>query len=143
MEVSGPQSCGEHAFHLPHGDHAGHLLRPADIQPFAQGQGNIENHSNLRNCIFVPLLVENAIVDETGACNFSFHALRHAAASLFIKQTWPPKKIQTMLGHSSINNGPVSQTAVTIGGGGDGEDNNPRRQRVQTLPPTLEHDVDE
>lgn len=102
MEVSGPQSCGEHAFHLPHGDHAGHLLRPADIQPFAQGQGNIENHSNLRNCIFVPLLVENAIVDETGACNFSFHALRHAAASLFIKQTWPPKKIQALLGHCSI-----------------------------------------
>ena len=47
---------------------------------------------------------------------------------------------QPLLGHSSINNGPVPQTAVTIGGGGDGDDNNPRRQRVQTLPPTLEHD---
>lgn len=33
---------------------------------------------------------------------FSLHALRHAAASLFIEQGWPPKKIQTMLGHSSI-----------------------------------------
>lgn len=28
--------------------------------------------------------------------------MRHAAASLFIGHGWPPKKIQTMLGHSSI-----------------------------------------
>lgn len=33
---------------------------------------------------------------------FSLHAMRHAAASLFIEQGWPPKKIQTMLGHSLI-----------------------------------------
>ena len=70
---------------------------------FPNGKGNIENHSNIHNRIFVPLLVENGIVDENGAHKFSFHALRHAAASLFIEQNWPPKKIQALLGHSSIN----------------------------------------
>jgi integrase len=32
----------------------------------------------------------------------NFHALRHAAASLFIEQGWTPKKVQTAMGHSSI-----------------------------------------
>jgi integrase len=47
-------------------------------------------------------MLECRIVDGEGAPRFSLHALRHAAASLFIEQGWPPKKIQTMLGHSSI-----------------------------------------
>ena len=69
---------------------------------FPNGKGNIENHSNIHNRVFVPLLVNNGIVDEDGKPKFSFHALRHAAASLFIEQGWPPKKIQSILGHSSI-----------------------------------------
>ena len=33
-----------------------------------------------------------------------FHALRHAAASLFIAYLgWTPKRVQTVMGHSSIN----------------------------------------
>jgi integrase len=32
----------------------------------------------------------------------NFHALRHAAATLFIEQGWPPKKVQAVMGHSSI-----------------------------------------
>jgi integrase len=32
----------------------------------------------------------------------TFHSLRHAAASLFIDQGWPAKKVQTVMGHSSI-----------------------------------------
>jgi len=70
---------------------------------FPNGKGKIENHSNIHNRVLVPLLVENGIVDEGGNAKFSFHALRHAAASLFIEQNWPPKKIQALLGHSSIN----------------------------------------
>ncbi|PWE29351.1 site-specific integrase [Maritimibacter sp. 55A14] len=69
---------------------------------FPNGKGNVENHSNIHNRVFVPLLVNNGIVDEDGKPKFSFHALRHAAASLFIEQGWPPKKIQSILGHSSI-----------------------------------------
>ena len=70
---------------------------------FPNGKGNIENHANIHNRVFVPLLVENGIVGDDGRAKFSFHALRHAAASLFIEQNWPPKKIQTLLGHASIN----------------------------------------
>lgn len=69
---------------------------------FPNGKGNIENHSNIHNRVFVPLLVANGIVDSDGKAKFSFHALRHAAASLFIEQGGPPKKIQSILGHSSI-----------------------------------------
>ncbi|MEP4702402.1 MAG: site-specific integrase, partial [Parasphingorhabdus sp.] len=70
---------------------------------FPNGKGKIENHSNIHNRVLVPLLIENGITDENGNPKFSFHALRHAAASLFIEQNWPPKKIQALLGHSSIN----------------------------------------
>ena len=33
---------------------------------------------------------------------YGMHAFRHAAASLLIAEGWDPKRIQTMLGHSSI-----------------------------------------
>lgn len=69
---------------------------------FPNGVGKVETHSNIYNRIFKPLMVGCGIVDGEGAPRFSLHALRHAAASLFIEQGWPPKKIQVMLGHSSI-----------------------------------------
>ncbi|QPD00384.1 site-specific integrase [Qipengyuania soli] len=69
---------------------------------FPNGVGNIETHSNIYNRIFKPLMLKCGIVDGEGAPRLSLHAMRHAAASLFIEQGWPPKKIQTMLGHSSI-----------------------------------------
>ncbi len=69
---------------------------------FPNGAGKIENHSNIYQRLFKPLLVENRIVDEDGKPRFGFHALRHAAASLFIEQGWPAKKVQAILGHSSI-----------------------------------------
>lgn len=68
---------------------------------FPNGVGNVETHSNIYNRIFKPLMITCGIVEGQGP-RFSLHALRHAAASLFIEQGWPPKKIQTMLGHSSI-----------------------------------------
>lgn len=34
---------------------------------------------------------------------YGFHALRHAAASLFIAHLkWSPKRLQTVMGHSSV-----------------------------------------
>jgi integrase len=69
---------------------------------FPNGAGNIENHSNIYQRIFKPLLVDNGIVNSEGKPKFGFHALRHAAASLFIEQGWPAKKVQSILGHSSI-----------------------------------------
>lgn len=69
---------------------------------FPNGVGKVETHSNIYNRVFKPLMTGCDIVDSDGTPRFSMHALRHAAASLFIEQGWPPKKIQTMLGHSSI-----------------------------------------
>ena len=69
---------------------------------FPNGVGNVETHSNIYNRIFKQLMLKSDIVDGEGAPRFSLHAMRHAAASLFIEQGWPPKRIQVMLGHSSI-----------------------------------------
>ena len=33
---------------------------------------------------------------------YSLHALRHAAAALFIEQSFPPKKVQALMGHASL-----------------------------------------
>jgi len=34
---------------------------------------------------------------------YGFHTLRHAAASLFIQHLkWSPKRLQTVMGHSSV-----------------------------------------
>jgi integrase len=41
---------------------------------------------------------------ETGLPAYSFHSFRHAAASLFIKYLgWSPKRLQTVMGHTSVN----------------------------------------
>lgn len=69
---------------------------------FPNGIGNVETHSNINNRVFRPLMFACGIVKADGSPRFSLHSLRHAAASLFIEQGWPAKKIQTMLGHSSI-----------------------------------------
>lgn len=70
---------------------------------FPNSVGRVQNYSNIYNRVFKPMLVGNEIVNEAGASKFGIHALRHAAASLFIEQGWNPKKIQTLLGHATIN----------------------------------------
>lgn len=70
---------------------------------FPNGAGNVEGHANIYHRIFKPLMIACDIVDTDGKPKFGFHSLRHAAASLFIEQGWTPKKIQVLLGHSSIN----------------------------------------
>ncbi|NKX43995.1 tyrosine-type recombinase/integrase [Roseicyclus persicicus] len=78
-------------------------LTTDDGPVFPNAAGGIQNYNNLYNRVFRPMLIENGITDEAGAAKFGIHALRHAAASLFIEQGWNPKKIQTLLGHASIN----------------------------------------
>jgi integrase len=42
-------------------------------------------------------------VDMCGLPHYGFHALRHVAASLFIAYLgWTPKRVQEVMGHSSI-----------------------------------------
>lgn len=69
---------------------------------FPNGAGNVESHWNMVDRLYKRIQVECGIVNEEGKAKYGFHALRHAAASLFIEQGWQPKKIQAFLGHSSI-----------------------------------------
>lgn len=79
---------------------------------FPNGAGNVESLGNLYRRQFAPLQVECGITTDTGRkdeagepilrARFGFHALRHAAASLFIEQGFTPKRLQALMGHSSV-----------------------------------------
>ncbi len=69
---------------------------------FPNGRGGVENLSNIYNRGFVPLQIASGVVDEHGKPKYGLHALRHVAASLFIEQGFLPKRIQAIMGHSSI-----------------------------------------
>ena len=69
---------------------------------FPSERGQILLHSNLYNQCFMALLVACHLKSDETPSAYNFHSLRHAAASLFIEQGWSPKKIQTVMGHSSI-----------------------------------------
>lgn len=56
---------------------------------FPNGIGNVESPSNISNRVLYPLLIDAGTTNTEGKPKFSFHALRHAAASLFIEQGWP------------------------------------------------------
>jgi integrase len=72
--------------------------------------GTIISNSNTHRQCWRPLLralkLVDIVADESGEMievpRYRFHDLRHAAASLFIDQGWQAKKVQTVLGHSSI-----------------------------------------
>jgi len=50
-----------------------------------------------------PLQHAAGIIAAPGAApKYGLHALRHAAASLFIEQGFSPKRVQVIMGHSSI-----------------------------------------
>lgn len=72
---------------------------------FPNGAGNIENHGNLLVRIFWPIQVAAGVtVIHNGKpdAKYSLHALRHACAALWIEQGFGPKRIQVLMGHSSI-----------------------------------------
>ena len=82
---------------------------------FPNGNGNVENLANIFRRGFAPLQVECGITEgftikrgkngkdeKIPKAKYGLHALRHAAASLFIEQGWTPKRVQTVIGHASI-----------------------------------------
>jgi integrase len=79
---------------------------------FPNGAGKPESHANIVNRGFGPLQVACGIADDTGEKDeeqnpilrprYGLHALRHAAASLFIDQGMNPKRVQTIMGHANI-----------------------------------------
>lgn len=79
---------------------------------FPNGEGNIEGHANLLHRVFWPAQITAGVTVVTGEkdkdgkpildAKYSLHALRHAAAALFIEQGFPPKKVQSLMGHASL-----------------------------------------
>ena len=81
---------------------------------FPTGNGTVESHSNILSRIFWPIQIAAGVTvlrddfDDGGRpikkpdAKYSLHALRHAAAALFIEQGLSPKRIQGLIGHASI-----------------------------------------
>jgi len=80
---------------------------------FPNGAGNVEQMSNVYEHVWYPLQKKCGLTVDTGEKDadgnpilthrYGFHMLRHAAASLFIQYLgWTPKRLQTVMGHSSI-----------------------------------------
>jgi integrase len=80
---------------------------------FPNGVGNVESHQNITHRFWEPFQIANGMGNDSGKrdkagnsimeAKYGIHALRHAAASLFIAHLgWTPKRLQTVMGHSSI-----------------------------------------
>ena len=78
---------------------------------FPTKTGGVLSGSNLHRQCWRPLLRALDLVDieldsetkkQIEKPRYTFHCLRHTAASLFIEQGWTPKKLMTVMGHSSI-----------------------------------------
>jgi integrase len=69
---------------------------------FPAPSGRVLAHACILKDGFQPLQVRVGVVGENGRAKFGLHALRHAAAALFIEQGMSPKRVQTILGHASI-----------------------------------------
>lgn len=86
---------------------------------FPNRRGTVASLPNLVRREFAPLQIKAGIVsgpklDQDGKPvlddegnpimlpRYGMHSLRHAAASLFIEQGFTPKKVQTLMGHSTI-----------------------------------------
>jgi len=64
---------------------------------FPNGRGNVESIQNIYRRFWVPVQKKCELP------HYGFHALRHVAASLFIAYLgWTPKRVQEVMGHSSI-----------------------------------------
>jgi integrase len=62
---------------------------------FVNSEGGVLSPRNFFTYVWAPLL-------KTCRLDYKFHSLRHAAASLFIELGWQPKRVQAVIGHSSI-----------------------------------------
>lgn len=76
---------------------------------FPTERGTVHATGNIHHYCWGPLLRKLGIIHANSVTKsglpktaLTFHSLRHAAASLFIEQGWNAKKVQTVMGHSSI-----------------------------------------
>ncbi len=77
---------------------------------FPNRSGKIPSSSSIYKTVWFPLLRVVGLMDhrkgasgrQVEAPRYTFHCLRHTAASLFIESGWTPKKVMAVMGHSSI-----------------------------------------
>jgi integrase len=72
---------------------------------FPNGRGNVESIQNIWKRCWTPVQIECGLLAGTSPerGRYKFHSLRHVAASLFIAHlNWTPKRVQVVMGHSSI-----------------------------------------
>jgi integrase len=69
---------------------------------FPNGAGNVEAHSNIATRGLSALQQTAGILNPNGRAKYGPHALRHFFASWAIEQGFSPKRLQVLLGHSSI-----------------------------------------
>lgn len=69
---------------------------------FPNTQGNPELLSHIHYRALAPLQAAAGISADAVRPKYSMHSLRHAAASLFIEQGFSPKRVQALMGHSTI-----------------------------------------
>ncbi|MDU0343689.1 tyrosine-type recombinase/integrase [Bosea rubneri] len=75
-------------------------------------EGAVTSHANIQHRAFWPAQIRAGVSTDTGEkdkkgkavmdAKYSLHALRHAAAALFIEQGFAPKKVQSLMGHASL-----------------------------------------
>jgi integrase len=68
---------------------------------FPNGRGRAEQLTAIHYRGLGPLQ-KAAGITEDGTPKYGMHSLRHAAASLFIEQGFSPKRVQALMGHSTI-----------------------------------------
>jgi len=68
---------------------------------FPNGKGNPEQITSIHYRGLGPMQRAAGITD-TDKPKYGMHSLRHAAASLFIEQGFSPKRVQALMGHSTI-----------------------------------------
>jgi integrase len=69
---------------------------------FPNGAGNVEAHANILARGWWNTQRKLGMVDDKGSPKYDFHSLRHFFASVMIEQNHQPKRLQEMLGHSSL-----------------------------------------
>jgi integrase len=69
---------------------------------FPNGEGNVERHANIHTRGLARAQFAAGISTDAARPKYGLHSLRHAAASLFIEQAFSPKRVQALMGHSTI-----------------------------------------
>jgi integrase len=69
---------------------------------FSNTLGRVPPLTNITHRAWRPLQRKIGMVDAAGEPLFNFHALRHFFASWAIERGFTPKRLQALLGHSSI-----------------------------------------